>query len=64
MAEKRIREACELVAPVLRATAKRRRRDGDEHEGQRSRDLIAMIVVQSRVGRLAHTVLEGAVARG
>ncbi len=28
------------------------------------RDLIAIIVVQSRVGRLAHTVLEGAVARG
>ena len=28
------------------------------------RDLIAMIVVQSRVGRLTYAVLEGAVARG
>lgn len=28
------------------------------------RDLIAIIVVQSRVGRLTYAVLEGAVARG
>ena len=28
------------------------------------RDLIAMVVIQSRVGRLAYAVLEGAVARG
>ncbi len=28
------------------------------------RDLIAMIVVQSRVGRLMHAALEGAAARG
>lgn len=28
------------------------------------RDLIAMIVVRSRVGRLAYAALEGAVARG
>lgn len=28
------------------------------------RDLVAMIVVQSRVGRITRTLIEGAVARG
>ena len=28
------------------------------------RDLLAMVVVQSRIGRLTHAVLEGAAARG
>jgi hypothetical protein len=28
------------------------------------RDLIAIVIIQSRVGRLAYTVLEGAAARG
>ena len=34
------------------------------HLAEVRRDLVAMIVLQSRVGRLVYTALEGAVARG
>jgi hypothetical protein len=34
------------------------------HLAEARRDLVAIIVIQSRVGRLTRTLVEGAVARG